>query len=297
MSPNRPNRHHFVPRWYLEGFAEGNSGFLNVYDKKTDTWRRQKPKQVMTINHYYRQQWVPKGVDPDIFERVLANEVENYAATAFHKALFDRDNLTAEDTAALLYHLEMQRIRVPSYADLARTALVNLLLPRLKPAVAAAVVAGKLDIDIRESFRFDAMRGAAGVLVPYYEHMDWQIGTAEPPYTFVTSDNPVTFFNVNHPPPSVPGLGQFGTIVIYPIDATHILTLRHPEWDGNPSSADNMLPQPNLFDGALSVLYTPIVPRAKVQAFNEINLKLAKRTVVGSSKAVLEETIGKALAG
>jgi len=268
-----------------------------VYDKEIDGWRRQKPKQVMTINQYYRQLWVPKGVDPDIFERTLASEVEDRAAKAFRKALTDRTAITADDTAALLYHLEIQRIRVPSYADLAKTALINLMLTKLEPSVAAEVISGRLRIDVRDSFRFDAMRGASGVLVPYYQHMEWKIGTAEPKNTLITSDNPVTFFNVNFPPPTVPGLGFLGTVVMFPIDATHLLTLRHPDWDGNPETASNVVPKPDLIDGTINVTYVPSIPKDKVRVFNEISLILAKRTVVGASKDVLEEAAGKKLNG
>lgn len=251
----------------------------------------------MTINHYYRQVWVPKGVDPDIFETTLANEVESKASVAFGKALHDRENLTADDTAALLYHLEMQRIRVPSYADLAKDALTSMMLNKLEPSVAAQVISGKLKMDVRESFRFDAMRGASGVLVRYYQNMNWQIGVAEEGSTLITSDNPVTFFNVNYPPPHVPGLGRLGTVVMFPIDRTHLLTLTHKGFDGDSANASDMIPEPELFDGAIEVTYKPIIPRDKIQAFNEINLHLSKRLTVASSKDALEKTTGKVLKG
>jgi len=49
---SNPKRHHFVPESYLNGFVDDESGFLNVYSKRSDLWRRQKPKQVMVKNKY-----------------------------------------------------------------------------------------------------------------------------------------------------------------------------------------------------------------------------------------------------
>jgi len=47
-------KNHFVPLSYLGRFTDP-SGFLNVYDRKSRQWRRQRPKEVMHQRHYYRQ--------------------------------------------------------------------------------------------------------------------------------------------------------------------------------------------------------------------------------------------------
>jgi hypothetical protein len=72
---SNPKRHHFVPKWHLERFAD-RDGFLHIYDKAKGLWRRQKPQQVMTVNRYYRQNWAPEGIDPDILEKSMGAKQE-----------------------------------------------------------------------------------------------------------------------------------------------------------------------------------------------------------------------------
>lgn len=72
---NKPKIHHFVPRSYLARFTD-DEGFLHVFDRSSDQFRRQKPKEIMRINSYYRQAWAPAGVDPDILENGLGEWLE-----------------------------------------------------------------------------------------------------------------------------------------------------------------------------------------------------------------------------
>jgi Protein of unknown function (DUF4238) len=123
-----PKRHHFVPRWYLEGFADGGSGLLYVYDRETKRIRNQRPREVMTIRRYYRQDWVPTGIDPDILEKGLGSTLEPYAKKALYRLINAPGKVTAEDTAALLVYLEFQRIRVPRQAEAAKNLLVSFYL-------------------------------------------------------------------------------------------------------------------------------------------------------------------------
>jgi hypothetical protein len=73
---SNPKRHHFVPESYLNGFTEEKTGFLHIYSKRSGLWRRQKPKQVMVRNKYYRQEWAPDGVDKNILEKTIGFTTE-----------------------------------------------------------------------------------------------------------------------------------------------------------------------------------------------------------------------------
>jgi hypothetical protein len=112
----RPKKHHIVPRWYLEGFTNPNSGFIHVYDRITKKYRAQKPDKVMKINKYYRQEWVPERIDPDILEKLAGEIIEPQTKNAFKRLLKMPRDFTAEETAIILMYLEFQRIRVPRQA-------------------------------------------------------------------------------------------------------------------------------------------------------------------------------------
>ncbi len=61
----------------------------------------------MAINRYYRQPHVPEGVDPDIFEKGLGSWLEPEAKNAFEKLLTQPQDVTGDDTAAILGYLEL----------------------------------------------------------------------------------------------------------------------------------------------------------------------------------------------
>lgn len=72
-------KNHFVPASYLGRFVDP-AGFLHVFDRKSSQWRRQRPKEVMHQRHYYRQEWVPPGIDQDLLEKYVGESLESAAA-------------------------------------------------------------------------------------------------------------------------------------------------------------------------------------------------------------------------
>ena len=81
-----PKMHHFVPRSYLARFTD-RGGFLHVFDRSSCSFRRQRPKEVMKINSYYRQDWAPSGVDPNIFEKTLGGWLERDAKESIDRLI------------------------------------------------------------------------------------------------------------------------------------------------------------------------------------------------------------------
>ena len=104
-----PKQHHFVPKWYLQGFTDPNSGFLHIYDRKTRKYRTQKPDKVMRINKYYKQEWAQEGIDPNILERLAGEWIEPQAKNAFERLLKMPNDFTLKETAFILLYLESFR--------------------------------------------------------------------------------------------------------------------------------------------------------------------------------------------
>lgn len=81
--PQTARGHHTLPRFYLQGFADGK-GFVNVVHLPGDVRYPQSVVKVSVINDFYN---VGKGPDRDAIEKLLADEVERPAAAVFRKVL------------------------------------------------------------------------------------------------------------------------------------------------------------------------------------------------------------------
>ena len=281
--------HHFVPRSYLARFSD-NQGFLHVYDRDSRSFRRQRPKEIMTANYYYRQECAPPGVDPNILEKTLGEWLEADAKESIDRLIHEPSTLTDTDTATLLIYLEFQRIRVPRQSDMAK-ALLRETLMRLVPSEAAAEIrAGRVQLTIRDSARFEFMRTMlTGQIHSWFAGMEWEVFQAGEGASFITTDSPVSLYNPATPPPAEPGIALAGTIVFFPLDSRHVLLLRHSAFlsESNMSPL-TVLPEPSLEDEQISVTHGATWNTGMVNNFNWKMVQLCGRLVVAESKEVLE---------
>ena len=283
-----PKSTHFVPRSYLARFTD-NEGFLHVFDRDSGLFRRQRPKEVMKANHYYRQEWAPSGVDPNILEKTLGEWLEPDAKESIDRLIHEPSTLTDTDMATLLIYLEFQRIRVPRQSDMAK-ALMRKTLMRLVPSEAAAEIrAGRIRLTIRDSARFEYMRMLTGQLHSWFEIMEWEVFQAEEGTRFVTTDSPVSLYNPAAPPPAEPGLALAGTIVFFPLDSRHVLLLRHSEFRRESDMSPlTVLQEPSVEDEKISVTNGATWNTSMVNNFNWKMVQLCDRLAVAESKEVLE---------
>lgn len=232
-----PKRHHFVPKAYLNNFKNQVDGFLYVYDKESESYRKQRPDQVFVRNKYYQQSWVPDGIDKNIFEKKLGSEYEPKGLHSLQKIIDEPTNITDDDTANIINFIQLQRLRVPRQAEiakgLAKTAIEMELLKN--PKGRDTLKLGK--VIIKDPFRFEFMKNSFGSLSPYLSRMQWEVVTAQRGSCFITSDSPVSFLNERFVPPSEPGIALIGTEVIFPLSSSNLLVMRHPEF-ANDANAD-----------------------------------------------------------
>ncbi|HDH28847.1 MAG TPA: DUF4238 domain-containing protein [Euryarchaeota archaeon] len=289
---SNPKKHHFVPRWHLEKFVD-NKGFLHVLDKVKVAWRRQKPKEVMVVNQYYRQKWAPEGIDPNILEKSLGSKLEPEAKAAFDRLLAQAPDINDAETAAMLAYLELQRIRVPRQAEAAKQLLRRAIIKNSPPEVAKSIFDGKVNIDINDSFRFDFMRMVVGQMGVYFSRMEWEVVDAVEGSSFVITDSPVTYHNVDFFPPDEAGIALAGTKVFFPLSASRLLILRHPEYtiDGKVGASDK-IPGPELTNGRIKVVFGRAWTEEQVNRANWIMMQLSDRYVAGCNKEILESMVG-----
>lgn len=295
---SNPKRHHFVPESYLNGFVEDNTGFLNIYSKQSHLWRRQKPKQVMVRNKYYYQDWAPDGVDKNVLERILGSGPEPKGLYALKKLVEAPETLDAEDTANILVYLEFQRIRVPRQAEMAKSLAKVVLTLEIMNMPEGREALKRVNVVIEDSLRFEFMRAMRGSLTPYLSRMIWELIEAKHGLSFITSDSPVSFYNVDFLPPAEAGAALYGTIVLFPINKRFLLVMRHPEYESGEKKASDALPTDlGIEDGAIEIRKNVIWSEQEVNSHNWLIFQLSHDLVVGESKEVIENALNKSLMG
>ena len=246
----------------------------------------------MTINHYYRQEWAPSGVDPNIMEKGLGEWLETHAKKSIDRLIHEPATLTEQEMATLLIYLEWQRIRVPRQFDMAKTLMRETLMQNMPDEAAALIRAGRATLSIENPARFEYIRTLVGKLFPWFGGMKWQICQAEEGASFVTTDSPVSLYNREAPPPAEPGIALAGTIVFFPLDSRHVLLLRHSEYrTKSDMSPLTVLPEPSVKDRWIPIASGKVWNTNVVNTFNWQMLQLCDRFIVAESKEVLEACI------
>ena len=251
--------------------------------------RKQKPKKVMKISEYYRQENAPEGTDPNILEILLGNKYEPKAKEALELLLTDPASMTTEETATIIVYLELQRLRVPRQAEWAEDLLRAFALQNFSPDVANALLRG--EIKITKQYRLEFMQMLTGELSKYLQCMNWRLVNAEEGATFITSDNLVVFFNRDFLPPNEAGLGLVGTTVFFPIDLTHLLVLNYPKYlSGDYKTASDKVELPPKGDRTIKVLRVSW-DKAAVDRNNWLMTQLSHRFIAGCNEDILKSAV------
>lgn len=289
---SNPKRHHFVPKAYLKGFVDESSDFLHVYSKREGKWRKQKPKEVMVRNKYYHQDWAPDGVDKNILEKRLGSTIEPLGLLSLNKLINTPEELNDDDSANIIMYLQFQRIRVPRQADMAKSLAKTALELYLSQTPIGKRVLDISEVIIKDSFRINFMRTVSGALTPYFSRMIWELIHAPESTSFVTSDSPVSFYNVAFVPPAEAGIGLYGTIVFFPLNKSNLLLMRHREYEEKLKEATDRLPHDlNYEDGLIELRKDITWSSDSVQKLNWTMLMLSQDIIVGDSKKILEGAI------
>ena len=248
----------------------------------------------MKINSYYRQDWAPPGVDPNVLEKTLGEWLEGAAKDSIDRLIHHPASLTDDDSTTLLTYIELQRIRVPRQSEKAKELMRDTIFRLAPPYATAAIRGGEVLLTIKDSARFDYMRMVIGKLHPWFGRMEWEVFEAESGAAFVTTDSPVSLYNPMTLPPAEAGLALVGTIVFFPLGSRHALLMRHPEFRTDPdASALAVLPEPPVEDGHISITHGTVWTANVVNNFNWKMVQLSDRLVIAESKEVLEACTSK----
>jgi hypothetical protein len=248
----------------------------------------------MTIRAYYRQEWAPRGTDPDVFEKGLGEWLESEAKQTIDKLILTPGTLTNQEVGEFLVYLEVQRVRVPRQAKSAMDLMRKTILRLAPEEITTGVTSGKVQLKMKKSARFDYMRWSIGTFTPWFRTMDWEIFTAAEGTSFVTTDSPVSFYNPAAPPQAEAGIALAGTKVFFPLSSKMVLLMRHPSYDRSKADSTRQLDEPASDDAHVRIHFGVTWPQSVVDGFNWKMSKLAGNLVVANSREVLERSIGHA---
>ncbi len=234
----------------------------------------------MRTRYYYRQLWAPEGKDPNALEKGLDHNLESKCGVILDRLIAAPEQLTDDDTACLLNYLEWQRIRVPRQAE------INENLAR--QGILKAIASKEVILSFKDSARFDFMKDLSGLFLPWFGRMEWEVVTAGDEAVFITTDNPVSFFNSAVQPPAEPGIALAGTVVLFPLSSPHALLMRHNEYKLDIATPLRQLVLPTDTDDDIVITSGAIWSRKQVESFNEKLVRQSSRFLVAENRSALE---------
>lgn len=107
-----PKRQHYLPRFYLDGFAK--EGLVAVYDRDRNEVRRQQPKDTTVIGHFYTMEDAEGRRRFEV--EALLSEYEGKASPVIKK-LAAKDNITADERSDLPIFMALGAMRTPDIVE------------------------------------------------------------------------------------------------------------------------------------------------------------------------------------
>jgi hypothetical protein len=306
--PGGARNHHFVPQFYLKGFAGARSknGNLVAFDLSQGKRFAPHPRNVASRRDYHRVD--VEGVDPNIVEAQLA-AFESEAGAAFRRLIAARSIDRREDLAYALALIAQLTLTNPAFrgtrGDIIRhmgTAMMHNMIetPERWAAVTeraaadpsfagkpipyeearAAVLNGEVVVEPAQEVLIGQEWQLWPNVVPLLEQRNWTLLLAPGGSTgFATADRP---FSLRWSDPALnsqyysPGLGCTDTNLVFPLSAGMALVGRFDSPGGAIEVGEEMVAMINLTTaaGAMRQIYAAgdfsvIDPDKTVRRFSE----------------------------
>ncbi len=210
-----PKRHHFLPEFYLKGFAREN--LIWLFDREKKQYRCQTPHNTALIGQYYVFE-NEKGEKDYSVEKYLS-AVEGKAKSAIQK-LEARDTILPEERFNLAHFIALLMVRSPKFdrvvnevADAAAKHIVKHAVPTVEAAGELVRQHGektgakeitpesmfkfihdeKFKMVTNRNFVISAMLDQAQKATLDVAMMDWMVVHADKSSAFITTDEPIGF--------------------------------------------------------------------------------------------------------
>lgn len=256
----KKQRHHYVPRFYLEGFIDPkNVPLIWIYEKGNKNIIKAAAADIAVRKDYYSFTTVSGEKDSETFEDALA-ELESKAAPLLQK-IKNEELLTDEEKGVFSFFVAYTMTRVPNYRQNIEDISGGVIKKALMVAVSdrarfesdfaklgkmrgeqqvkkiedliKLVLSGQYDIHVHPQFSL-GMIDIANELAPVFYRMNWAFIRSIDEYKFVTSDNPLYYYDPTHKPKSFDGVGltNENTEVCFPLSRDLLLLCSWKKYKG-----------------------------------------------------------------
>lgn len=231
-----PKRHHFLPECYLSGFSE--EGFVHVYDRNVDQYRKQTPRNTAVECHRYSLDIEGEEKDPCIETDLLAM-IDGWFPEVIEK-IDKKTALEAEDKEKVAFFVSHLWFRVPDYekqfTEMCQGLDQHVLRftysgspqsrahherffrkhPELEyipfEEMQKAAMSGEYKIVRPRGYYLMSMIEMGKDMAHFFKQMDWSILHPEEGSIFITTDCPFTLI----PPADYDPKGYHGVGIITP---------------------------------------------------------------------------------
>jgi hypothetical protein len=250
-----PKRQHFLPKFYLEGFAD-KKGVVAVFDRKENQVRVQQPINTGVIGHFYTFE-DDQGRQRFEYEKMLS-DIEGKASLVIKK-LAAKDSVSPEERADMAIFVALAMFRTPDMVDSLKqshSGFIGQLTKQLLGNVEQVMVqmrgmpdapTSEAELEKRAQEMVDFVKGgqyrletdhqwAIGTafrqamnVAPVLEQRHWDVThRADDSKSYVTSDAPVVLTTlVPRPPSPYDGVGfaNSDALVYFPLCASSGLVM------------------------------------------------------------------------
>jgi hypothetical protein len=202
---SNPKRHHYLPEFYLHRFADPK-GYLWLFDRSQNKFRRERPKNTAVIGHYYSLT-DDSGVRNPVVEEYYSL-IEDRAKEAFEE-LESGAKFTESSRYSLSHFLGHLYCRVPAFARALNEiisgfakAIVRKNLDDPETAtgfdlppeeIREAIEGDDLLVEANDALRIsDSLKKGEEFRERFFES-SWVVAKASGGTSFVTCDNPFGF--------------------------------------------------------------------------------------------------------
>lgn len=229
-------RHHYIPRFYLNGFVDyKNEPYIWVYDKEGNNIIKSTAKDIAVTEHYFSFKDVNGIKDSDSVENFVA-DLEGIAANILKK-VFNNNSLNGNEKMDFAYFVALMMVRVPNFRQNIETAfaetakIVMQFSASYKENFEAMVKryqektgndlgmpieeARQIYLDLDKHYKLEtnpqvSLAMAFNHINDYarlFYNMKWLFLRATTDYKFLSGDNPLYYLDPTHNPHSFSGVG------------------------------------------------------------------------------------------
>lgn len=240
---SNPKKQHYVPQVYLNYFTDEN-GYLNIYDREKEEYRRQTPANAGYSKHFYTVE--VNGEKDYTIEKLLATHVDNLYKPVMEK-IKNKEVLTKDDKENLAIFVAFQHLRTPAQRKNYNAMFDDFYKQTTKIIFGMKKSHGQLgelteqeanmieetlekenyEVQVPKEHSLEFMLKFSEEMSRMLSNHNFVILEASSKSEFITSDNPYCMVK-DKESPAWSGYGIVNTTKVFPLTPRYLLVLKDP---------------------------------------------------------------------